>query len=148
MKRILMPTDGSTCSERAIVEGLELAKALGAEVTFLYIVEDPFAMVSAMPGAFTYRAESWNDLMKASQHALRHAQILATKAGVKSTTRLVERQAPVAAIREAEKDDDLVIMGTHGRRGFNRFAFGSVAEGVLRIATKPCLLICHPDDGG
>lgn len=148
IQRILMPTDGSKCSEQAIVEGLDLAKALNAEVTFLYALEDPFALVSAMPGAITYQSELWDELMKSSQHALRHATMLATNAGVKSTTRLVERQAPVAAIQEAEKDHDLIVMGTHGRRGFNRFAFGSVAEGVLRSASKPCLLIRHPEGGG
>lgn len=145
IKRILMPTDGSKCSKQAIVKGLELAKALDAQVTFLYVVEDPLTTMYA-PGAFIYKSKFWDDLIKDSHHTLRHATLLANNAGVKSATRMVERQAPVAAIREAEKDCDLIVMGTHGRRGFNRLAFGSVAEGVLRSATKPLLLIRHPDD--
>ncbi len=148
IKHILMPTDGSKCSEQAIVEGLDLAKALGAEVTFLYAVEDPITTLYAMPGAVTYQTALWDDLVKFAKDALQRAKTLASNAGVKATTTLIEHQAPAVAIREAEKDYDMVIMGTHGRHGFKRLMLGSVAEGVLRSATKPYLMIRHPNDSG
>ncbi len=146
-KRILMPIDGSKTSEQAIHEGLELAKALGAQVTFLYAVEDPVATVYAMPEAVPYQPQLFQDLRKAAEDTLQHAKSLAEAVGVSSTTLLVERKHPVDAIREVEADTDLIIMGTHGRRGFNRMVFGSVAEGVLRRASTPCLLIRHEKEG-
>ena len=60
---------------------------------------------------------------------------------MRAKTVLAEREDPVQAITEAQAEHDLVVMGTHGRRGFNRWMFGSVAEGVLRRATIPCLMI-------
>lgn len=144
-QRILMPTDGSACSTAAIREGLELAKLLGAEVTFLYAIEDPTATMYAMPEVVAYQPQLYEDLKKAAQTILSEAKKLADEAGVKATTRLVQQVSPQEAILEAEKEFDLVVMGTHGRRGFNRFMFGSVAEGVLRRASVPYLLIRNPD---
>jgi nucleotide-binding universal stress UspA family protein len=144
-KRILMPTDGSACSIAAIREGLELAKVLGAEVTFLYALEDPSATMYAMPEVVAYQPQLYEDLKKAGQVILNDVQRLADEANVPSTAKLVQHSSPQEAILEAEKEADLVIMGTHGRRGFNRFMFGSVAEGVLRRAETPYLLIRNPD---
>ena len=60
-------------------------------------------------------------------------------------TVLVEHQDPVETIHTAERSVDLVVMGTHGRRGFDRLMFGSVAEAALHRATKPYLMIRHSD---
>jgi nucleotide-binding universal stress UspA family protein len=127
--RILIPTDGSRCSEIAVRHGLELAKALGARVTFLYALEDPVATV------YTIRE---------AERALGQAQQAADTLGVPAETALAERQDPVRAILDAEAAHDLIVMGTHGRRGVSRLVFGSVAEGVLRQAERPCLLIRDP----
>jgi nucleotide-binding universal stress UspA family protein len=140
-KHILVPTDGSKCSEEAVHRGLALAKQLGAEVTFLYAVEDP---AYDLPRAASYRQPFHDYLKQEAEISLRRAKTWADEAGVKATTKLVDHQQPVQAIHEAEKDVDLIVMGTHGRRGFNRFAFGSVAEGVLRRSAKPCLVIHTP----
>ena len=67
---------------------------------------------------------------------------------MRATARLTENRDPVQAIHEAEAEADLVIMGTHGRRGFNRWVFGSVAEGALRRSDKPFLLIRNVDSKG
>lgn len=142
-KRILMPTDGSKCSEKALAEGLEFAKALHADVTFLYALED-LATHYAVPGGF-YLANYYQDMKKAAQDALQRATKLAIEAGVNSTQVLAERRNPIEAIHEAEQDHDLVIMGTHGRRGFNRFMLGSVAEALIRRSKTPYLLLRHPE---
>lgn len=141
MKRILMPTDGSACSETAIRQGLPYAQALGAEVTFLYVLEDFTVPLYATPGVMTWQPELYKEFKKAAQEALERAEALATEAGVPCQAQLAERQHPVDAIHEVERAHDLVIMGTHGRRGFDRFMFGSVAEGALRRAEKPYLMI-------
>ena len=131
-KHILMPTDGSACSGGAIRQGLELARALGAEVTFLYALDDP---VLYTPELASYGPEMFEDMKGAATEALARAQELAQKVGVTAKTRLIEHKTPVTAIHEAERDADLVVMGTHGRRGFDRVVFGSVAEGALRHQT-------------
>jgi nucleotide-binding universal stress UspA family protein len=137
-QHILMPTDGSKCSEEAIKQGLGFAKTLGAEVTFLYAIEDP---AYEIPRAAAYRQPFHDYLTEEAELSLKRAKGWADAAGVTAKTQLVDHQHPVQAIHAAEKDYDLIVMGTHGRRGFNRFAFGSVAEGVLRRAEKPCLVI-------
>jgi nucleotide-binding universal stress UspA family protein len=140
-QRILMPTDGSACAMHAISEGLGLAKQLGAEVTFLYALENPLTTGTATPESLPYSAQLWEDLKQTADEALRDAVAAAAAVGVTATAKRVDNQAPVAAILGAADDHDLVVMGTHGRRGFNRWMFGSVAEGALRRATKPFLLI-------
>lgn len=146
-EHILMPTDGSACSEAAIAQGLELAKSLGARVTFLYALEDPISLVYAIPETAAYRPDIYEDLKQAAEAALARAENMAQAAGVPCKTVLAERQAPVQAIHAAEAEADLVVMGTHGRRGFDRFMVGSVAEGALRRANKPYLMIRSREEG-
>jgi nucleotide-binding universal stress UspA family protein len=139
--RILMPTDGSPCATKAIHEGLALAKALGSEVTFLYALENPITAGTASPEALPYSAQLWEDLKGLADDALADAMRIAADAGVQATAQRVDDRAPVQAIIDAEADHDLVVMGTHGRRGFNRWMFGSVSEGALRRASKPFLVV-------
>ncbi len=143
-QRILIPTDGSPCSERAVRQGLELAKTLGAEVTFLHALENPLTFYAA-PEMVSYQPQLHDDLKKAAELALARAAEEAERLGVKATTRLIENRDPVNAIHEAEQEHDLVVMGTHGRRGVNRWMFGSVAENALRRAEKPFLMIRSPE---
>ncbi|MCA9838819.1 MAG: universal stress protein [Trueperaceae bacterium] len=138
---ILMPTDGSKCSEMAIKEGLKLAKAVSAKVSFLYIVEDPIRSIYIAPEIATYQPDLYESVKRVGEEALQVAMQMAEAQGVKASSQLVEREAPVDAIIEAEKDADLLVIGTHGRRGFNRFMFGSVTEGVIRRSSKPCLIV-------
>jgi len=140
-RKILVPTDGSACAQHAVHEAVELAVALGAEITFLYALENPLTTGTASPEALPYSAQLWDDLKAMADEALTAATAVAEAAGVASTVLRVDNRAPVAAILEAEGDHDLVLMGTHGRRGFNRWMFGSVAEGALRRAKRPFLLI-------
>jgi nucleotide-binding universal stress UspA family protein len=140
-RRILMPTDGSACATRAVDEGLALAKALGSEVTFLYALENPITAGTASPEALPYSAQLWEDLKNLADEALAQAMQAAAQAGVAATPLRVDDRSPVQAILDAEHEHDLVVMGTHGRRGFNRWMFGSVSEGALRRATRPFLLV-------
>ncbi len=147
-RRILMPTDGSACAMHAIHEGLQLAKQLGSEVTFLYALENPLTTGTATPESLPYSAQLWEDLKQTADEALRDAVAAAEAMGVSATAKRVDNQAPVAAIAAVAEDHDMVVMGTHGRRGFNRWMFGSVAEGALRRATKPFLLVRMDESEG
>lgn len=140
-RKILMPADGSPSSEQAIEKGLELAKLTGAEVTFLHVLENPLAAGYVAAANMAYSAELYEDLRNSANQLLEHVVDLAREKGVTSKGVLVEDVDPVQAIHEAEKDHDLVVMGTHGRRGFNRWMFGSVAEGALRRSTIPYLVV-------
>lgn len=140
-KKILLPTDGSPSAELAVNQGLELAKLTGAEVTFLHTLENPLAAGYVAAANMAYSAELYQDLRNSATQLLEQAVHLARDKGVKAKGLLVEDKDPVAAIHEAEKDHDLVVMGTHGRRGFNRWMFGSVAEGALRRSTVPYLVV-------
>jgi len=140
-QRILMPTDGSACAEQAMEHGLELARLMNAEVTFLHVLENPLTSGYATPETLPYSAQLYQDLKDAANQILQRAADRAESLGVKATTKLVENRDPVQAIHEAEEGHDAVVMGTHGRRGFNRWMFGSVAEGALRRSSKPFLLV-------
>jgi|SRR5690554_490282 len=139
-ERILMPTDGSAGSEEAIRQGLDLAKKVGARVSFLYVLESPMALYQT-PESISYLPQLYDDLRESGNSALQRAAAMADEAGVTYNTHLVEDRSPVDAISNAESEYDLVVMATHGRSGFNRWMFGSVAEGALRRATKPYLII-------
>lgn len=144
-ERILMPTDGSYCSETAIRQGLQLAKSLGSRVTFVFVLESPLVTYQA-PQALAYIPQLYEDLREAGREALRRAAQMATEAGVDAETRLVEERDPVNVIQALQADHDLVVMGTHGRRGMNRWVFGSVAEGALRRSERPFLMVRCKED--
>jgi len=145
-KRILMPTDGSPCSDHALDHGLELARVLGAEVLFLYVVEDPLNVYN-MPGSRVYAPELHEDLVKAGELALVRALERARERGVEARTLLRETAArPADVILEVEGEADLTVMATHGRRGLDRLALGSVTESLLRRSDQPRLVVrCPPD---
>ncbi len=139
-KHILMPTDGSTCSEKAIEHGLKLAHTIAAEVTFLYVLEDLKTTLWHRLENVPYNHEIYEALKKAAEEVLAEAERRARQAGVEAKILLVEKDHPTAAIVKAGVSHDLIIMGTHGRTGFDRLVLGSVTEGVLRLAKTPLLV--------
>lgn len=139
-KKILMPTDGSACSQKAITEGLDVAKSMGASVTFLYAVENISSTLWIGPESVPYGLELIEDLKRVGSEALSKASELAKAAGVDAETKLVETK-PVEAILVEAKNHDLIVMGTHGRSGLDRFMLGSVTEAVLHRSDKPVLVL-------
>ena len=146
--KILIPTDGSATSELAVEHGLELARAMSSEVTFLHVLENPLTAGYATPETLPYSAQLYQDLKASATEILDRAKEKARGRGVTARSELVENREPAAAIAEAGEHHDLIVMGTHGRRGFNRWMFGSVAEGALRQGNKPFLLIRSDTDEG
>ena len=139
--RILIPVDGSPCSAEALEQGIELAKRLGAKVRFLHSLEPPPYVPYAAPNGVPYYLDYLQNAREIATTILREAQQRADVLDVVSDTRLVENKHPVDAIVEAAHECDLVVIGTHGRRGLDRFFLGSVTEGVLRRAEKPHLVV-------
>lgn len=141
MTKALFPTDGSPLCEQAIERGLEFVAGLGGSAHFLYVLEDPLMTYSAMYGDVSYHPELVQDLQRAAEDAVARAKELAAKVGVPATGEIIAHTSPAAAIHGAEKDVDLVVIGTHGRQGIGRIVFGSVTESALRHAAKPYLVI-------
>ncbi|WP_457638254.1 universal stress protein [Oceanithermus sp.] len=139
-KKVLLPTDGSPCSEQALREGLELVRACAAKATILYVVENPLLTLPMLPEGIPYEAELYEDLRKAANEVLTAARKIAEDLSVEVETVMKEGQ-PVPTIASYAKDFDLVIMGTHGRGGLEKLILGSVTDGVLHRTDRPVLVI-------
>ena len=142
-KRILVPVDGSETSNRAVVAALQMARENGGRVRLVHAL-DELAYLSG----YEYSA----DLLKAARdqgsRVLEDAQAMAKSAGVAADGKLVEtagrRLGELVAEEARNWEADLVVVGTHGRRGMSRILLGSGAEQVLRLAPVPVLAVRTP----
>jgi nucleotide-binding universal stress UspA family protein len=138
-RHILVPVDGSKPAATALREALKLAREHGARISLIHVVEPIRHVVTE--GAIDLTPT----LRRAGERLLADAAQQAHKAGVKARTALVaagsRRISAVIVAEAAAQGADLIAMGTHGRRGFERLILGSVAEGVARRATVPLLLL-------
>ena len=143
-KRILVPIDGSQTSTRALVAALQMARDSGGSVRLIHVTEDLNQIVSYDPhGAYP------GDLIKVMREnglkILNQALDVSKSAGVAADQRLVEatgqRLAEVVNKEAAAYSADLIVLGTHGRRGIGRVLLGSGAEQIIRSALVPVLVI-------
>jgi nucleotide-binding universal stress UspA family protein len=146
-RRILVPIDGSTTSNRGLAEAIKLAKSQKAKMCLLHVVDE--RSVTLAPEMGGIYADRLMDLMRGSgRKVLAKAAAAARKRGIKAATVMVESiTRPVAdvIVGQARKwGADLIVLGTHGRRGLSRLVMGSDAEGVVRTATVPVLLVRAP----
>lgn len=145
-KRLLVPVDGSSCSNHTADWALAFARTLGADVTFLHVLESPLLGMYTLPGGALYATDLMPELEKAGEALLENVQTKAQALGVMSETLMLEAEHPAQAILHREADHDLIIMGTHSRRGLDRLFLGSVTEGVLRRSKKPHLVVRCPTE--
>lgn len=143
-KRILVAVDNSETSQLALQEAITLSKELGAKLRLLHVVDEQLMDISGMGIDYgVYEAS----LKENGQKLLKRTSKIVQQSKVEFDSELVELKTFEGRIAdrilEAAKSwqADLLVIGTHGRRGFNRLLLGSVAEGVIRIATIPVLLI-------
>lgn len=137
--QILVPTDGSERSDRAVDHAIGLAKAFDADLHTLYVVETDLVADTGL-GAVTDALEAVGD------DAVAEVVEEANEAGVTAVTGTVSRGTPHRAILDYvdEHDIDLLVMGTHGRTGVSRYLLGSVTEKVVRVADIPVLTVGGP----
>jgi nucleotide-binding universal stress UspA family protein len=135
--KILIPTDGSENTKSAIAQGLELAKAMGSEVTALYVVDQASFVNFPMDATVV---SIYSLLEKEGKEAVDYVVREGEKAGVKVEGKVVEGNPAKKIIEEAE-NYDLVVMGTLGRTGISKLLLGSVAERVVRLAPCPVLVV-------
>ncbi|KAB1187307.1 MULTISPECIES: universal stress protein [Haloferax] len=134
---ILVPLDGSGPSDSALDEAMGLAKAMDATVHALYVVDERVLHATQLDAGGLVRAYE-----KEGERIVSKAVEAGDEAGVEVVT-AVENGSPHRTIlRYADEHDvDLIVMGTHGRRGLERYLIGSVTERVLRITDVPILTI-------
>jgi len=132
-KHILVPTDGSELAHKAVVHGLSLAKALGAQITVL----------SVQPSITPSRFEEYVKEMRAqTASVLNQIAVAAEDAGVQCETMQVTHDHPHEAIIAVAKDEgcDVIVMASHGRSGIVSILLGSVTAKVLAHATIPVVV--------
>ncbi|MEJ2360674.1 MAG: universal stress protein [Gammaproteobacteria bacterium] len=144
-QRILVAIDGSQTSNQALQEAITLGKALHSKLRLIHVVD--IIGASWYSGEFTDLQPTWDFLIKSGRELLEQASQTVTDAGVTVDSHLEEingigRHIAEVIIEQAgDWHADLIVLGTHGRRGLNRVLLGSVAEGVMRLAETPVLLI-------
>ncbi|PTR05305.1 nucleotide-binding universal stress UspA family protein [Nitrosospira sp. Nsp5] len=141
-QHILVPVDGSATSDRALQEAIRLARQQSAQLELVHVVEDIRLLDS---DSYINYAEMQETVRNSGKKTLAHAQMVVQLTGMGAEINLLEAHGKRIAsiiVEEAERwPADLIVIGTHGRSGFSRVLFGSVAEGVVRTAHIPVLLI-------
>ncbi len=141
-KHILIATDGSAVGDKAIEQGLEVAKKFGAKATVIKVTEMWSALDVAGRDALS-RIETYEKAAgEAAREVLAKAKATADKAGVPCDVVHVPDRVPadgIVATADA-RNCDLIVMGSHGRRGINKLLLGSQAQNVLTHTKKPVLI--------
>ncbi|MEE8401131.1 MAG: universal stress protein [Candidatus Hydrothermarchaeaceae archaeon] len=138
-KKILIPTDGSEIAEVAVKHGIGLAKDTGSKVYGLYVV-DTSAFVGVPTEAIWENMKAL--LEEEGKKALGKVEKMAKNAKIENEVILNEGSPYKNIIKMAEeKNIDLIVMGTAGRVGLDRFLLGSVAEKAVRTAPCPVLVV-------
>ncbi len=148
-KRILVPLDGSEAATLGLKEAIKLAKDHKVQIRLLHVVDESPAV-----SPYTYGAV-YEDIVaqmrRNGESVLANAEHEARKAGVTVDTRLVEaigEPCGLQIMREADAwSADLIVCGTHGRRGIRRLLMGSDAEYVVRHTRIPVLLVRSAPEG-
>lgn len=142
-KHILIATDGSALSEKAIHHGLAITKALGAEATIVTATE-PWDAVIVGEVAMVLPPEKYEETATANAaKILSAAKVIADKASMAVHTLHIHDRHPAEGIVEAAdlRGCDLIVMASHGRRGLSRLILGSEANEVVTHSKVPVLII-------
>lgn len=144
-QRIYIAVDGSETANLALTEGIKLAKALNATIALGYVAEIAAAVVGE---DLTFGIEQYKkSIITLGEQLLEKKQALLAMEGLQAETRILEltqknKRVAVSLLEDAKQwQADLVIIGTHGRRGISKFFLGSVAEETIRAAHIPILLV-------
>jgi nucleotide-binding universal stress UspA family protein len=137
-KRILVATDLSPESDEALTEAIALAREAGAALEILYVLE---LEVEQYPLGFAFSGDHAG-LMTYVERELARRAALAAEVGVSCSVKALEGNPTTDIVDYAEEvDADLIVVGTHGRKGLVHALLGSVAEKVVQRASCPVLTI-------
>jgi nucleotide-binding universal stress UspA family protein len=141
-KRMLVAVDGSDTSNLALQEAIKLAKDQNSVLRLFHVVDLTMAYSAVeAPYIFEYRKA----METAGQKIVDDCSAPASAAGIEFDSKCVvmfgKHIYDVIEEEATEWAADLIVIGTHGRRGIRRLLLGSVAEGLTRVSSKPVLLI-------
>ncbi len=139
IKSILIATDGSEHTKKAVDYGISVAKATNAKLHVIYVVDTSAFASIPMDAAW----ESMYELLKQEgDEATRYVANIASANGIETKKAIVEGHPADEIINYAKENSiDLIVMGTLGKSGLDRFLLGSVAEKVVRNSEIPVLVV-------
>ncbi len=141
-KHILVPADGSDNACRATDKAVAIARAFGSEVTVIYVI-DPYAFTGVGTDFAYGQAEYLSAATAEGEQALAHCRQSFEVAGISVQEKLVEAHAVYKGILSTAQQvgADLIVMGSHGRRGLEKLMLGSVTSQVLSHAHLSVLVV-------
>jgi nucleotide-binding universal stress UspA family protein len=146
-QRILVPVDGSECAARGLSEAMSLARLTGARLRLVHVIDEPFVAIG-VDGATATAADLVTLAREGAQRVLADATNKVRLAGLPVDDVLLDsfdgRMCDLVIEAARAWQADLLVIGTHGRRGVDRLLLGSDAEQILRHAPVPVLLVRHP----
>lgn len=147
-KNLLLPIDGSPTSQLAVDKAIGLARAFGSTVSVLYVI-DPYPFTRVGEGFAYGQTQYLSEARAEADAALAEACQALQAAGIQASSSLVESHVVWRGILEAalQGQADLIVMGSHGRSGFEKLLLGSVAQRVVSQATLPVLVVRGQSSG-
>lgn len=148
IRHIVVPTDFSRCSDRALDDAVDLALRLGADVHLIHAYETPHGLAdTSLLHPDGGAAVSVHDFLEeASARELEQRKRRVDTRGPNVVARAIPGTPHEVICEYANEHGDMVVIGSHGRTGLSHFLFGSVAERVVRHCSKPVLVIRNADD--
>jgi nucleotide-binding universal stress UspA family protein len=134
-QKILVTTDGSKYSKAAVERAINYAKAYGSELTAVAVVDAPAELSGVAPGAV-------EDMIRKAKRYVEEVKSQADSAGLKTETFVLEGEEAYRKITDfaAGHNINIIVMGSHGRRGLSKLLVGSVAEKIIGYAHCPVLI--------
>lgn len=141
-KHILVPVDGSSTARQAIGKAVAIAQAFKSAVTVVYVI-DPYAFTGVGTDFAYGQAEYLSAAAAEAEQAIKAAKQVFEDRGISVTGSVVEGHSIYRGILDAAAsvNADLVVMGSHGRRGLERLVLGSVTAQVLSHAHVSVLVV-------
>lgn len=139
-KKILVATDGSESVKKAVSHAVNITKVAGAELYALYVISTKYSVTTRSVKGWTDEFEE--GLAKRGRAAICDVEQLGKEAGLKVKPVFLKGIPAEEILNYAENNDiDLIVMGTKGLRGIEKFLLGSVAENVIRHSKVPVLIV-------
>jgi nucleotide-binding universal stress UspA family protein len=141
-KKILVPIDGSETSRRGLDEAIQLARDNSAKIRLVHVVNTAVVAVEYPGGS---PMDDVSNVRDNSEAVMKGAADIVSRSGLTAETVIlgtpIENTGELIVHQATEWPADIIVMGTHGRRGLPRVVLGSNAEYVLRHTSVPVLLV-------